>query len=250
MKPERALDIINKQETNKKEDGSENRPSDVVEKDINPKEKVKPNLPTASKDFGVTEVIPYDAPERNKYQPKNQLRFGQGAYYEAVWLVGDEDLIELIQSGSRIKKNFTLSTSAKKPVAMDRVKKLESIVEERIIILGEPKKLIINEDGAENEIANGKVNGEDNVEQEPIIAAIKRKARSNKKAELAEAAREANDLIEKATDVINMPISEISTDEKRFQNRDELDKDIVKSISENFDENQFDPIVVSWTSQI
>ena len=266
MKPERALDIINKQETNKKEDGSENRPSDVVEKDINPKEKVKPNLPTASKDFGVTEVIPYDAPERNKYQPKNQLRFGQGAYYEAVWLVGDEDLIELIQSGSRIKKNFTLSTSAKKPVAMDRVKKLESIVgmtaidahdrakelakenrdknEERIIILGEPKKLIINEDGAENEIANGKVNGEDNVEQEPIIAAIKRKARSNKKAELAEAAREANDLIEKATDVINMPISEISTDEKRFQNRDELDKDIVKSISENFDENQFDPIVV------
>ena len=40
------------------------------------------------------------------------------------------------------------------------------------------------------------------------------------------------------------PISEISTDEKRFQNREELDKDLVKNIAENFDENQLDPIVV------
>jgi hypothetical protein len=52
----------------------------------------------------------------------------------------------------------------------------------------------------------------------------------------------ATPIKESKTDVI--AISKITTDEKRFQNRGELNQDVVKNIAENFDLNQFDPIVV------
>ena len=100
------------------------------------------------------------------------------------------------------------------------------------------------ESEAESDLAKSALTTEDNTKLEPIIEAIESKANSNKEPELIEAVKESVALIESATDVVNLPISEISVDEKRFQNRDELDRDIVKSISENFDENQFDPIVV------
>lgn len=43
---------------------------------------------------------------------------------------------------------------------------------------------------------------------------------------------------------ISIDVNQVFTDEKRFQNRSELDKDKLKSISENFDLNQFDPLVI------
>lgn len=105
----------------------------------------------------------------------------------------------------------------------------------------EPK---IAESEAEQDIAEATLSKQDNPKLEPSVKAIESKANSDSEVKLVEAVKESVALIESATDVVNLPISEISVDEKRFQNRDELDKDIVKSISENFDENQFDPIVV------
>jgi hypothetical protein len=45
-------------------------------------------------------------------------------------------------------------------------------------------------------------------------------------------------------ETIQIPIGDVSTDEKRFQNRSELDETKLQNIVENFDINQFDPIVV------
>jgi hypothetical protein len=47
-------------------------------------------------------------------------------------------------------------------------------------------------------------------------------------------------------DSYQQPITDISVDEKRFQNRTALDEDRVKNIVENYDEREFDPVVV-WT---
>lgn len=41
-----------------------------------------------------------------------------------------------------------------------------------------------------------------------------------------------------------MYIKEIHTDPARFQNREKLNQDIVKEIAENYDSNQFDPVVI------
>lgn len=47
-----------------------------------------------------------------------------------------------------------------------------------------------------------------------------------------------------APEVTSLPITDIKTDEKRFQNRDKLDTARVDQIANNFDPNKFDPITV------
>lgn len=74
--------------------------------------------------FEAQEVIPYRSVEDNTYKPEEQLKFNQGQYFEAVRLVGEPDLIELIQIGSRRHYNLTHS-SGKKPVNEARQKQLE-----------------------------------------------------------------------------------------------------------------------------
>lgn len=45
-------------------------------------------------------------------------------------------------------------------------------------------------------------------------------------------------------DIVNTKISDIYTDENKFQNRNSLNKDIIKNIVENYDPDQFDPIIL------
>lgn len=97
---------------------------------------------------------------------------------------------------------------------------------------------------AEQRLAEQSLARKDNPILGSSITALKNEARDKSEVGLIEADKRATELIDKATDVVNIPISSISTDEKRFQNREELDKDLVKNIAENFDENQLDPIVV------
>ena len=105
-------------------------------------------------------------------------------------------------------------------------------------------KTEIAEDESEKELATDGLATEDNPQFEPVIKTLESKAESSDKAELKEVVVTSTYLIDGATGVVNMPIDKLSVDESRFQNRDELDKDVVKQIAENFDENQFDPIVV------
>lgn len=64
------------------------------------------NVPAATGNFEVVEVRPYTDQTGNNFRPDQQLRFGQGTHYEAVILAGDDDLIELIQIGSREHANI------------------------------------------------------------------------------------------------------------------------------------------------
>lgn len=47
-----------------------------------------------------------------------------------------------------------------------------------------------------------------------------------------------------ADGIVNLKVNDIVTDESRFQNRDALSEERIKDISDNFDANKFDPIVV------
>jgi ParB-like chromosome segregation protein Spo0J/uncharacterized coiled-coil protein SlyX len=125
----------------------------------------------------------------------------------------------------------------------------------------EPKQEIkIAEDESENKYANDKLTEKDNIEQEPSIKAIEskaesngNKAESNNKAELNEVVKQSNEIIKQvdeklnaATDVRVVPLSSITTDESRFQNREELDQQVVNDIAENWKDADQDPIHV-WT---
>ncbi len=75
----------------------------------------KGGMPTAD-GITVASVADYAAPGQ-------QLKFNQGIGYEAVRLVGDPELIELIQAGSRMRKAMRGGTNS--GVSQDRVKLLE-----------------------------------------------------------------------------------------------------------------------------
>ncbi len=55
-----------------------------------------------------------------------------------------------------------------------------------------------------------------------------------------------NDVVENIdnTDIKTLSISKVFTDIKRFQNREELDQDVVNNIVTNYDKTQFDPIII------
>jgi hypothetical protein len=113
-------------------------------------------------------------------------------------------------------------------------------VEEEVII--EQPKLF--EDAAEQQVVEDRVAQQDNVEQEPIIEDIERKAEGDNEAELNEAVAEADAVINQALDIQVTPISEITTDEVRFQNREGLNKDKVADIANNWKDADQDPIHV------
>ena len=75
-----------------------------VTEEVKPEEKVSKRLPSFTSKFEAVDVIDYTKPEVNKYRPSEQLKFNQGTY-EPVRIVGDEDLITLIQAGSE-RANF------------------------------------------------------------------------------------------------------------------------------------------------
>ncbi len=63
-------------------------------------------VPSTSKGtIELSEVIPYTQVEDNKYKPGQQLKFNQGTY-EAVRIVGPEELIELISIGAKINASL------------------------------------------------------------------------------------------------------------------------------------------------
>ena len=124
----------------------------------------------------------------------------------------------------------------------------------------EVKQLKIVENESENQYANDKLTEKDNIEQEPSIKAIEskaesngNKAESNNKVELNEVVKQSNEIIKQvdeklnaATDVRVVPLSSITTDESRFQNREELDEVVVNDIAKNWKDADQDPIHV-WT---
>lgn len=81
------------------------------------------NLPNPIGKFEAVNVIPYTTTEKNKFAPNQQLKFNQGDKYEPVRIVGDSELIELIQIGARQINNIT--GKAKKFIDKNRQKQLE-----------------------------------------------------------------------------------------------------------------------------
>lgn len=106
----------------------------------------------------------------------------------------------------------------------------------------------IAEDDAENKHAEQQLQKEDNIEQEPNVQAIERQAESNDKAELEEVIRKVEEIKNNATDVQVVEVASISTDEARFQNRDELDEERVNKIAEGWNDAEQDPIHV-WRDE-
>jgi hypothetical protein len=106
----------------------------------------------------------------------------------------------------------------------------------------------IAEDDAENKHAEQQLQKEDNIEQEPNVQAIERQAESNDKAELEEVIKKVEEIINIATDVQVVDVASISTDEARFQNREELDEERVNKIAEGWSDAEQDPIHV-WRDE-
>ena len=98
------------------------------------------------------------------------------------------------------------------------------------------------QDEAEHRHAESKLTTEDNIEQEPSVKIVESQAESDRETELDTAKQGATKLIDNATGVQRKPLSEIHTDEKRFQGRDKLNEQVVNDIAENFSDADQDPI--------
>ena len=150
-------------------------------------------------------------------------------FFGDVYIVGDPKQIKtfdyLDKEGNKIKSESLLSKEQTKE---------------------QPKQIKIAEDESENKYANDKLTEKDNIEQEPSIKAIESKAESNDKAELNEVVKQVDEKLNAATDVRVVPLSSITTDESRFQNRQELDQQKLNDIAENWKDADQDPIHV-WT---
>jgi len=102
------------------------------------------------------------------------------------------------------------------------------------------------QDEAEHRHAESKLTTEDNIEQEPSVKIVESQAESDRETELDTAKQGATKLIDNTTGVQRKPLSEIHTDEKRFQGRDKLNEQVVNDIAENFSDADQDPVHV-WT---
>jgi hypothetical protein len=107
---------------------------------------------------------------------------------------------------------------------------------------------IIADDPAENKIAVAKLTEKDNPEQEPNVKAIEQQAENPAgvgSKELNKALDQANELVNAAIDVVNVPISEIKTNEKEYQGRkNKFSERSARKVAEQFDKNKLQPIVV------
>ncbi len=116
-----------------------------------------------------------------------------------------------------------------------------------VAILGEnnQENIKLAEDENEQQLAERKLTNQDNVEQEPNVKAIEGKAESNNEVELNEAVRQADELINTATDVVNVPVADISVNTEEYQGRkNRFSERSANNVANNFDKNKFDPIVV------
>lgn len=97
------------------------------------------------------------------------------------------------------------------------------------------------QDDAESKYAVGKLT-EQNQPSEELVKNIERKAESQSEADLNEVVQKADELIDTAVGVKRKKLSEINTDESRFQGRGKLNEGIVNEISKNFSDADQDPI--------
>ena len=97
-----------------------------------------------------------------------------------------------------------------------------------------------------NSDINTKLTEQDNVEQEPSIKAIESQAESNDETELNEVVKKSDELINEAVGISRIPLSQLHTDESRFQAREKLNEQVVNDIANNFSDADQDPIHV-WT---
>lgn len=104
----------------------------------------------------------------------------------------------------------------------------------------------ISDDEAENKYAVDKLDEQDNIEQEPSITLIESEAESDDEVKLNKVVEDAGKLIDEATGVQKKKVSEISTDEERFQGRGKLNERVVDNIAEKWSDADQDPIHV-WT---
>jgi len=107
---------------------------------------------------------------------------------------------------------------------------------------------VISDDKAENDAALAKITEEDNIEQEPNIQAIEQQADNVEgigRKGISEAIDKANELINAAIEVVNVPIAEIKTNEQEYQGRkNKFSERSARNVAENYDKNKFQPIVV------
>lgn len=109
-------------------------------------------------------------------------------------------------------------------------------------------ELIISEDKAENDASIAKLTEEDNIEQEPNVEAIERQAENADRIgskEIIAGIDKANEEINAAIEVVNVPISEIKTNEQEYQGRkNKFSERSARKVAEQFDKNKLQPIVV------
>ena len=144
-----------------------------------------------------------------------------------------------------LSSNTPSKEQATKTVDEGVVDKTETNIDNENIKENEP---VIADDSRENELAVNKLTEEDNIEQEPNVKAIEQQADNVERIgskEIEQGVEQANELINAAIDVVNVPIAEIKTNETEYQGRkNKYSERSAKNVAENFDKNKLQPIVV------
>jgi hypothetical protein len=137
----------------------------------------------------------------------------------------------------------TSQKTTKLPSLSERLEAARSTSPE---VTEEPLKLAQND--IEHEHAIEKLSEQDNVVLQPTITAIESKAENPSgigSKELSNTEAEITEIVNKATGVVDYPISGISTNEAEYQGRkNKFSERSAKNVAENYDPNKFDPIVI------
>jgi len=157
----------------------------------------------------------------------------------------EKDLFSEKQAKGDITTNGDLQPnvkpSDKKPESKD-VQPTVKPTEDKGNVKVDKKEIPIFDDKAENKFANEKLTEKDNPKQEPSIKVIESKAESSKKTKLNKAVKEVDKKLNQALDIEVKKVSDISTDENRFQGRKGLNEDVVNDIAVNWNDANQDPI--------
>jgi hypothetical protein len=103
----------------------------------------------------------------------------------------------------------------------------------------------IADNNAENELAVAKLTEQDNPIAEPIIEVIEGEAESNDKAKLNEVIAKVDELVNNATDVVNVPISEIKINSEEYQGRKKaFSERSANKVHKFFSRDKFNPIII------
>lgn len=212
-------EVKKEKQQQQKEEQKEEQKSPIVEKNVTP---VK---------IGGVEVIDSNG-ELTNHIPDNIKDLKEK---------GDNEGLNKIYTTVKILLNGVAQSKGEKVVkALEEVKTdLENYLKK------DNSKPKITQDGNEQKLAESKLSDKDNNEQESDVKDIESKAESDNEAELNEAVKKANESIKKNTGVVDIPISEIKTDTKKYQNRiAPFSEKSANKVATKYDENKFDPIVV------